>query len=458
MSHSATLDQQTPALPALSPWHSLVPAFLDGRDKPSAALERYLTRINQCEHELRAFVHLDITGARAQALLADARYAAGQPLSPVDGMPVGVKDIIETRGMPTQYNSPLFIGHQPRRDAACVLALKRAGAIVVGKTVTTEFACGRSGPTRNPHDVQRTPGGSSSGSAAAVGSGMLPAALGTQTQASIIRPASYCGVVGYKPSLHALCCDGVGRLAPSLDQLGVLAADLEDARLLAQALAAQGPDYFGAPLRLESTPSRPRYRLAMLQTEGWSEIDDPTRLAWAAFWKRVPGLELHGQENAQVGQLEQLLAQANDVAFRIFAWEAKWPLRSYADCGEAMVGPRVHDLLEMAGRMDAADYEDAVHARERMRDQVKEMARHFDAFATLASSGPAPQGLSNTGSRSFAVPWTLIGGPAFSLPLLQAQGLPCGVQVMGFAGQDAELFGLARHLLEVKHEPKRGAA
>ncbi len=428
---------------------------MDQADTPRAYLERCIARIEKHEPAIRAFVHLDLDTARRLADQAGERYRQRRPLSPVDGMPVGVKDIIDTRDMPTQMNSPLFAGFRPRRDAACVMALKRAGAIVVGKTVTTEFACGRSGPTRNPHDSLRTPGGSSSGSAAAVAAGMLPAALGTQTQASIIRPASYCGIVGYKPSMGTLCYDGIGRLAPTLDQLGVLAGDLGDAQAVAAAIAAVGPDYGGSVLRLDAGAGNgngvglPLRRLARLATEGWTELDSAAREVFEQTMARLAaaGVDMIDRSDPSIARIEQGLAQASANALHIFAWEAQWPLRTYLDCGAELMGERVQELVQLASQMRADDYADAVASRAALRAEVAALAGTVDAFVTASSSGTAPLGLDNTGSRTFSVPWTLVGGPALSLPVQQIGGLPFGLQLMGLPGRDSELFGFAQWII-----------
>ncbi|MDO8299428.1 amidase [Lacisediminimonas sp.] len=439
------------ALATPAPFHACVQNFLDQADTPRAYLERCIARIEKHEPAIRAFVHLDLDTARRLADEAGERYRQRRPLSPVDGMPVGVKDIIDTRDMPTQMNSPLFAGFRPRRDAACVMALKQAGAIVLGKTVTTEFACGRSGPTRNPHDSLRTPGGSSSGSAAAVAAGMLPAALGTQTQASIIRPASYCGIVGYKPSIGTLCYDGIGRLAPTLDQLGVLAGDLGDAQAVAAAIAAVGPDYGGPVLRLGAQAGNgvPLRRLARLDTEGWAELDSAAREIFEQTMAGLvaAGVDMIDRSDPSIARIEALLAQISASALHIFAWEAQWPLRTYLDCGAALVGERVQELVQLASEMRADDYADAVARRAALRAEVAALAGTVDAFVTASSSGAAPLGLDNTGSRTFSVPWTLVGGPALSLPVQQIGGLPFGLQLMGLPGRDSELFGFAQWIM-----------
>src|SRR4051812_5310735 len=202
--------------------------FGDGRDTPRDFLERCIVNVAAREKAVKAFVTLDLEAARKAADASTARYKAGKPLSMVDGCPVGIKDIMATADMPTQMGSPPFKGWRSGQDAACVHALRRGGAIIFGKTVTTEFAIGYSGPTTNPFDSERTPGGSSSGTAAGVGSGMMPVGLGTQTQGSTLRPASYCGAVGYKPTLHALNLSGVHPLSSTHDHLGIIGATLAD--------------------------------------------------------------------------------------------------------------------------------------------------------------------------------------------------------------------------------------
>src|SRR5690606_28911192 len=275
--------------------------FLDGRDSPRAYLERCLETIAAREPALRAFAALNIGGARRAADEADGRYRQGRPLSPVDGMPLGIKDLLETADMPTEANSPVLKGWSSGRDAASVHALRRGGALIIGKTVTTEFGVGASGPTRNPHDPERTPGGSSSGSAAAVAVNMVPAALGTQAMGSIIRPSSYCGVIGFKPSFGALHKGGGTSLMPSMGHIGVHAGTLADAWSVAHHIAAwAGGDAGHRALPGPAEPpasARPR-RLARLRTPGWAEADDATR---AAFERVLAEIAATGVEILEPG-------------------------------------------------------------------------------------------------------------------------------------------------------------
>ena len=217
-----------PKSPPLLRFSTALASFSDGSDTPRAYLERCLATIAEREAAILAFVHRNDRGARQAADEATERYKQGKPLSLNDGCPIAIKDIIETADMPTQMNSAIYTGWQSERDAASVYALRESGAVIFAKTVTTEFAAGASGPTRNPFDPKRTPGGSSSGTAAAVGSGMLPAGLGTQTGGSVVRPAAYCGAYGFKPTHAALNMGGIHPISNSHDTRGTIAGSVED--------------------------------------------------------------------------------------------------------------------------------------------------------------------------------------------------------------------------------------
>lgn len=437
-----------------------IPAFLSGEDSPRHFLERCLEKIALRDDAIHAFVNLNIDGARRAADDASVRYRAGRPISAVDGMPFGIKDIIETRDLPTEMNSPIFAGFQPRRDAACVLALKRAGGVLLGKTATAEFACGRSPRTRNPVDTTLTPGGSSSGSAAAVGAGMVPAALGTQSQASTIRPASYCGVFGFKPTHGLLCVDGVAPLAPTLDHLGVFTLDLADAWAITTTIAAAAPGRIGLDLATSTqlpAPSAPG-TLVRLETKGWQETDEASK---TAFENMLHALQSAGvaiadrRSDPEIGKLEDLLLEADKASIPIYAYEAQWPLRAYAATGEFLVGERILELISIADNTSRTQYEEALNIRDKLRAAILKLRARTQGFITLASSGPAKADIAYTGSRSFAVPGTLSGIPAISLPLLQSAGLPLGLQLLGFPGEDDRAIALARWLHASTTELKR---
>jgi len=427
--------------------------FSSGRRTPREFLERCLDVIAAREKIVKAFVTLDVAGARKAADAATRRYRAGKPLSPIDGCPVAIKDIIATAGMPTQMNSPAFKGWRSGQDAACVAALRHGGAVVIGKTVTTEFAIGYSGPTTNPFDPARTPGGSSSGSAASVGSGMVPAALGTQTQASTLRPASYCGVVGFKPTIGALHTAGIHPLSATCDHLGILAGTLDDAWRVASRISlgigSPGNPFLSGAGAGPPPPRKPR-KLVRLYTRGWTELDSETEDAFNEFVAALDaaGVAIASRDNDPgVARLEAELEQGVDGALSIVAYEMKWPFEDYiARFGKA-IGERIHGLVERAAKMSPADYEALLANRRRVRHLAHETAGGADGYLTLASSGPAITGLAYTGSRTFLIPATWLGLPAFALPLLAANGLPVGVQLLGEPNGDGKLCAVANWIM-----------
>ena len=441
---------------AYDPAHSLARPFVPsaasfraGRQTPRAFLEACIDTITRDEPAIAAFVTQGLAAGRRAADASSARWQDGSPLSPVDGLPLVVKDMIETIDLPTQMNSPIFQGFQARRDAACVRALRQAGAVVLGKTVTTEFACGNSGPTRNPYDSSRTPGGSSSGSAAAVGGGMASLGLGTQTHGSTIRPAGYCGAYALKPTHGALPIGGLAPLAPTLDHLGVIGASLEDVWAGARAIARFGG---GTPPQRalagpdEAPPARAPRTLVRLDTLGWAETPASSQSAFEAAVDTLArsGVRiLDAANDPATAALEQALREINDFANDLLAWEAQWPLRAYRAHGAGQVGERIHALLARADGMEEARYTRALSDRVMLRARLADFRGHTDGFVMLCSSGPAIQDHGFTGSRSYALPWTLFGAPAFALPLLVAEELPLGLQVAGFAEQDAETCAIA---------------
>lgn len=428
--------------------------FVAGRQTPRDMLERCLARIATCDTEVKAFVRLN-PRARADADAATERYRKGAPLSPVDGCPVGIKDIMNTAGMPTEMGSPAFAGWQPAYDAACVQALRAGGAVVVGKTATTAFACGGPTVTTNPFDARRTPGGSSSGSGAAVGGGMLPVALGTQTQGSTLRPASYCGAVGFKPTHGVLDMRGVHPISHTHDHLGVLAGTLDDAWRIASHLSLwQGnpgqPFLSGASLELPA-PMRPR-KLMRLYTRGWeTEVDSATREAFETFVNALveAGVEIAGQHNDdRAARIESTLDDAfADRSLEITAYEMRWPYEQYVSRHGGLIEQRVHERMAQARAMAPARYASLLAEKIVIKQLVTELSSECDGFLTLSASGPAPIGLHQTGSRTFLTYATFLGLPAFSLPLLAVDNMPLGVQLIGKAHEDGKLCAMAAWLM-----------
>ena len=455
MSESETQDMQS-ALPPFDAGKSEIPGFaaaaplfIDGHSTPRAFLETYLETIDRLEPTVRAFVTLDEDAARQAADAATKRYEAGRPLSALDGCPVAVKDIIETADMPTQMNSPIFEDWRSNRDAACVYALRQGGAVILGKTVTTEFAMAAAGPTRNPHDLRRTPGGSSSGAAASVAAGMAPVALGTQTAGSIVRPAAYCGVYGLKPSHAALNVGGIHPLSHSHDTLGTLAGNLADAWLVARQIATVvggTPPHPGmsGPTTLPE-PQAPA-ALIRLWTDGWPEVDDATATAFETALDRIAAsgvTVIDRSNNGDVARLEDAFTGVADTARTISTYERRWPFFEYAERHPGKLSAMAAERVAAAASISRTEYVQALERQSDLRRKIAALADTADGFITLTASGPAPVGHAQTGSRSFQIFWTLTGSPCVTLPRLAVHGLPVGLQVLGFRDEDSTLMALA---------------
>jgi Asp-tRNA(Asn)/Glu-tRNA(Gln) amidotransferase A subunit family amidase len=435
-------------LPTLRPYLAAQAQFATGTDSPRGYLERCLAALDTWEPRIGAFVHLNIEGARAAADASTVRWAEGQPLSRIDGMPLGIKDIIETIDMPTENGSPLYAGWRSDRDAAGVMALREAGAVVLGKTVTTEFAAREPRGTRNPWDVERTPGGSSSGSAAAVATGMVSAALGTQVIGSTIRPASYCGCVGFKPTVGALNRGG-SHDNMSQSCTGVLAANLEDAWQVAYEIAIRAggdPGYPGLSGPAAAPVAQTPRRLAFLETGAWDDAEDGARqhMQDAVARLKRTGIEVITRHDApKLAAVEEAITDAGSISLSINDWEGRWPLNTYRERDAGKVSKTALGRLARAEAMNLDEYRGLLNQRARIRQIYAELASECDACVTLAASGPAPIGLSFTGDASFAVPASLLGVPAIALPLFVLEGLPLGLQVTGFEHGDAATFAVA---------------
>ena len=435
-------------LPQPMPFFSAAANFAAGNDTPREFLERCLSHVEEFEPAVGAFVCHDIVAARAAADRSAARWRDGRSLSPIDGMPLGIKDIIETADMPTEQGSPLFVGCRTGRDAASVAALREAGAVILGKVVTTEFAATEPRGTRNPWDRERTPGGSSSGSAAAVACGMVPAALGTQVVGSILRPANFCGCVGFKPSVGRINRGGSYDYF-SQSCTGVLAASLEDAWLVAVSIAARvggDPGYPGLQGPDEPPPPRRPRTLAVLQTSGWQEAAPEARAAFAAAAARLAtaGIALADRHaDPVIEEVEGAIADSAQLTRTINAWEGRWPLNTYRDRDATKLSRSALERLAMAEAMTLTEYGSAIAVRQRNRETHARLAARYDAAIILAAPGAAPVGLGSTGNPVFNVPASMLGIPAVSLPLLSIEGLPLGLQIAGFVGEDASLFAVA---------------
>lgn len=432
---------------------SAVQGFRDGKTTPRDFLERCIETIQVRDKEVKAWVKLNLKAARAAADQSSKRYRSGTPLSTVDGCPIAIKDIIATSDMPTQMNSPIFKGWQSGQDAACVQALRQGGAVLIGKTVTTEFAIGDSGPTTNPHDPRRTPGGSSSGTAAAVGAGMVPVGLGSQTQGSTLRPASYCGAVGFKGTLGVLPLGGVHPLSVTHDHLGVIGATLDDVWRIASCISlhmgSPGQPFLSAAGEAAPTASKPK-RLIRLYLKGWDEVGKPTRAVVDEYFASLVarGITIASRDtDEEVAALERRLDEGVEDSLDMVAYDMKWPFADYIDRFGDKLGSRIHALVERAKEITPAHYERLLTRQDDIRSEVRRVARGADAMVALAASSVAPLGHAFTGSRTYLAYWSWTGFPAFSLPLLQVGKLPLGVQLMGVAGEDGKLAAIANWLM-----------
>jgi Asp-tRNA(Asn)/Glu-tRNA(Gln) amidotransferase A subunit family amidase len=418
-------------------------------------MERCIEDIERLDGDVGAFVVTGLEAARAAADESTARWAAGNQLSPIDGMPIGVKDIMETASFSTEQGSPLFKGWKGARDCAAVAALREAGAIMVGKTVTTEFAATHPGNTRNPWDLDRTPGGSSSGSAASVAAGMVSGALGSQVIGSTIRPASYCGIYGYKPSAGGInrggSFDGF-----SQSSTGMLAATLAEIWSLTREITSRAGGDAGHPGvmgPMDLPAARKPSKVALLQTAGWANATDQAKaeLQRAVDAMKAAGIEVADRDSdSAVGGVEDAIANAMKLSMDINAWEGRWPLNTYnRDMDPAGLSESAHGRLKQAVSMSQEQFVDLLAERERVRAVYGGLKGKFDATISLSAPGAAPKGLEWTGDPLFTVHTSLISMPTLSLPVLEDDGLPLGLQVVGFTDDDADLFAVAGGVLSL---------
>ena len=407
---------------------ALAQAIRAGHLTPLDVAERCVETIRAREAEVQAFAAFD-----ADALLAGAR-APGLAQTALAGLPVGVKDIFDTTDFPTGRGSPLYAGYRPPTDAAIVRMTARAGGLIAGKTVTTEFAFMNPSRTRNPRRLTHTPGGSSSGSAAAVATGMLPIALGTQTGGSVIRPASFCGVTGYKPSFKLLPVLGLKVFAWSLDTVGLFGAHVADVAFAAAAIS-------GRALVPNGDMAAPRLAVVRTARDGAASSDAHRALDAAARAAEKAG--------ARVTEIELPAAAeaADGASATIQSYEAALAFADEWDRHRGELSELLRGYLAEAARVTPEAYDEARRAARRGRHALADLTADFDALLTFSAPGEAPEGFATTGSPIFNRLWTLSGAPCVSVTgLTGATGLPIGIQVVGRFGRDRETLGAARFL------------
>ena len=411
-----------------------------------------LERIAEIDDKVRAFAHLDPEDALNQARALDERRRNGSAIGPLHGVPVAIKDIFDTADYKTECGSALLKGRQPMHDATAVARLRAAGAVIIGKTVTTEFAYFTPGATRNPHDLTRTPGGSSSGSAAAVAAGMVPLAIGSQTNGSMIRPAAYCGVYGCKPSHGTISRHGALILSQALDHVGVFARSLADTALILEVLAGYDPQdrdtrMVASPNFLELVGAEPPLppRFAFVRTPVWDKAEPQARAAFEALAANLG-------ESAVTVDLPEAYAAAWDDQRAIMAADMAHNLNPALERGGEVLSRTLRDFLAEGRTVPAMRY---LQARDNARGYATGIGKFFDeydAIITPATTGVAPVG-DATGSPMFCSLWTLTGLPALSLPLLTGEGgMPIGVQLIGAAQDDARLLRTANWLVNYLSE------
>ncbi len=384
-----------------------------GEGDAQGAIDRQWSRARSLEEDLQAF-----------AFLPDVAPTAGT--GPLAGVAIGVKDLIDTADLPTAYGTRIYRGHRPAADAAVVARLRALGASVLGKTVTTEFAYRQPGPTRNPWALRHTPGGSSSGSAAAVAAGIVPLALGTQTMGSVIRPAAFCGIVGFKPSFGTLSREGVHPLCDALDHVGLFARSVADVvAALGHLVPAIGP-----------VAPRPPFRFAALAMTD-DTIQPAQRQVTEAAWRAIA---------AQGHTVEPLVLppafdEVPDLIEVLVGFEAARHFGALVDRHGEAIGPAIRALVDQGRRIGEGDYQAALARQSDLRAAFATLAAEFDAVLTIPAAGEAPEGLGFTGDPRFCAPWSLVGASALTVPIgFGPSGLPLGLQLVGPAGGDAALL------------------
>ena len=392
-----------------------------------------LARVELREPALRAFARIEPERVLEAARALDRGGARG----PLYGLPLGVKDIIDTFDLPTEYGSPIYAGHRPAADAACVALARGAGALVFGKTASTEFATHPPGPTTNPHNPAHTPGGSSSGSAAAVADRMLPLALGTQTGGSVIRPAAFCGVVGYKPSFGLLPRTGVKAISDSFDTVGVFARAVEDAALAVAALTGR------EALRIPASLNAPR--LGVCRTPQWPAALPETR----KLFDELPGRLVRAGARVEALELPSAFAPLAELHGTIWDYEiARCLADEYRRHGGRLREP-LRSQLERGRTVSGEAYDAARRAAREGRRMLEDVLNGFDALVVPAAPGEAPEGLASTGDSVFNRVWTLLHAPCVNVPAGRGpSGLPLGIQVVGRIGDDARVLACA-HWIEL---------
>ena len=435
------------------PVHELVKRVKDAKLTSVEICKAYIERINKFEKDVKAWVHFDKKLLLERAEEADNHRKSGKPTGPLHGIPVALKDIIGTFDMPTECGTVLRKGKTQSQNAEIVDLLKSAGAIIMGKTATSELAYLGPPKTRNPHDYNRTPGGSSSGSAAVIAAHMAPLSIGSQTGGSVIRPASYCGVVGYKPSYGLISRNGVLRTSYALDHIGVFGKTVEDVALLAKVLIKkdsydQATVYYSAEDMLEVCRKKPLFepKFIFYKTDSWKKVDKKSRESFEFFIKAF-------KKNIEVFDTPSYFKDINKYHQIIHETDLSNNFQDYYKKSKNKLSKEMQSAISRGMKYSAKEYTEAIDFMKRSYESYSEVFEDYHGVLSPCSTGVADKGLKSTGSADFNRFWSFMGVPAIALPLLQGENnLPLGVQLIGDKYDDQRFLGIARWLEEKSKE------
>jgi Asp-tRNA(Asn)/Glu-tRNA(Gln) amidotransferase A subunit family amidase len=411
-------------------------------------VKSYIDRIKKFDKTIKAWAHFDPQYILDKAIEADDYRKLGRPIGPLHGLPIAIKDIFGTKDMPTGCGTPLRTGKHTKNDSEAVNLLRISGALMMGKTVTTEFAYFDPGKTTNPHDESRTPGGSSSGSAAAVASFMAPVAIGSQTNGSVIRPASYCGVIGYKPTYGLISRSGVLKQSHLLDHVGVFARTIEDIAFITKEIVKRDTkDSSTVPYSVanivetsqEEPPFEPNF--VFFKTDHWKNMDKDAAKSFESFLKKY-------KNNIKVVDEPSYFKEAFKYHQIIHETDMAHSFSDYYRNAKKKLGKKLVEAIERGMKYSAQQYVEACENRDYFYNLFHEVFHDYHAVLTPATTGVAPKGLKYTGSPEFCTVWTYLGMPALSLPLLSgSNNLPLGIQIVGEKFDDPRLLRTANWLM-----------
>ena len=426
----------------------LISALNEGKITAFDLTQACLEHIKAHDDDIQAWAFLDDDLALASAKAADEHRHHGNPLGPLHGIPIGIKDNIDTEQMPTELGTPIHKGRTPSEDAKLVSLLKEAGAVILGKTVTAEMAVLSPGKTRNPHNPAHTPGGSSSGSAAAVASSMVPVAIGSQTNGSVIRPASYCGVFGFKPSYGSISRHRVLQSSAPLDTIGIFANSLDDIAVVADTLI--GFDANDRNMKMKSRPQITKIssedppidpRFAFVRSPVWDLAEENTKDGFRELIEHLGG-------TIDLFDLPSIFNKAHDAHKILMEADIAKNYKKEYENSKDELSPVLIQIIERGQKQTAVEYNQALDLIAELRYILNDIFEDYDAIITPSAPGEAPKGIENTGDPSFCTIWSFCGTPALNLPILQGeQDLPIGVQLVGNYNDDARLLRTAKWLL-----------